>query len=325
VNAGTFCNADVIVAASAVVTRTIAGDTGGGSGGGKSDKSGKSGSDKSGKSSSDKSGKSSSSAKSSKSSEKSSKASSSSSKNSKTTSKASSSSSKTAQKSSKTTSSLSKTISSSSKSSGKSGKSGSSSKSEKSGKSGKSGAGNGGGTNPVTETFTAWAGDTAVGNGYYFSFSNDFCEPVEPILISVPNDQCYNIFAGNTGDFSPVGFVAADAPVGHLNTFAIGSGEAGFGTSFFPNNATSGAVVAAIASNRKTMQVYITPPTGYVVAMSNIYFGAAGNFVNVSPLEYGNSSFSPNAASVLVQLQDPLPATAEIAVHATMCLAGSAF
>jgi hypothetical protein len=165
-----FCNAEVFVAANAVVTRTVAGEP---NGDGKSDKSGKSG--KSGKS--DKSDKSDKSAKNSKSDK---------------SAKASKGKDKAAKKSK-------------GKDKNKSGKSGQSDKSGKSGKSGVSG-----GTGPVTETFTAWAGVTPVGNGSYFSFSNDFCvvePPVEPPLITLPSSACYNTYASSlawaTTSFDP--------------------------------------------------------------------------------------------------------------------------
>jgi len=200
VNAGTFCSADVIVAASAVVTRTIAGEPGGG---GKSDKSSKSG--KNGKSDkSDKSGKSGQSDKSAKNS----KSDSSSAKDSKGKNQSAKNGKSSAQNDS---SSLATNVVST-----KSGKSGQSNKSSKSGKSGATG----GGTGPVTQTFTAWAGDTVVGDGSYFSFKNDFCAPPPPV-ITLPR-TCYNTYARSAPvrSFVPIGIT--DASIGWVNSFPAG-------------------------------------------------------------------------------------------------------
>ncbi len=240
INADTFCNADVFVAAHAVVSRVIAGgDTGGGTGGGsgdgKSDKSGKSGkSDKSGKSC--QSGKSDKSGQSGKGSSKGSsgKGSSSSAKSSggKSWNAVSDYSSSTVAYAANG-SSKSSASNSSSKNKGSSGSS-SKGKSDKSGKSGKSGdshgshaghhhgsnqpcneggssgggssgGGSGGGTtNPVVQTESAWAGTLQINAGgswaRYFTFKNDFCEDEEEDPGVVLPQGCFNVFA--KGDLS---------------------------------------------------------------------------------------------------------------------------
>ena len=319
IDAGTFCSADVIVAASAVVTRTIAGEP---DGGGKSDKSGKSGksgqSDKSGKSGqSDKSGKSGQSDKSDKSV-----------KNSKAGkgSKGNSSAAKNGKGSSQNGSSSWASIGKSDKSgqsdkSGKSGQSGKSGKSGHSGKSGKSGGHNGGGTDPVTETFTAWAGDNLVGNGSYFSFSNDFCGPEEPPLITLPNDACYNVYAslfnGAPTTFSPVGF--ANPALGVLNTVTAVGGQAGRFVN--ANNVpVSNFLMQFIAPG--TVQLLASAPTGYELAKVNIFAGAAGSFSNVSPLSYGTSLTGPILPGQIVNLPATLPLSANIVIHGIICIAG---
>ena len=301
IDAGTFCSADVIVAASAVVTRTIAGEP---DGGGKSDKSNKSG--KSGKGSkSDKNSKSDKSDKNSKAS-KGSKGNSSSAKNGKGSSQNGSSSWASNGKSDK---------------SGKSGQSGKSGKSGHSGKSGKSGGHNGGGTDPVTETFTAWAGDTLVGNGSYFSFSNDFCGPEEPPLITLPNSLCYNTYASFPGGapaaFSPVGI--ADPATGWLNTVNVPSGSGG---QFLKSSGQPAGSLTAIFTSPLAMQLFTTPPANYEVAKVNVFAGSVGSFVNVSPLSYG-TSFTGAAAGLIISLTSPVVGKAELAIHAIMCPAGT--
>ena len=325
IDAGTFCSADVIVAASAVVTRTIAGEPDGGGKSDKSNKSGKSGksgkSDKSGQSDksdkSDKSGKSGKGSKSDKNSK-----SDKSDKNSKASkgSKGNSSSAKNGKGSSHNGSSSWASNGKSDKS-GKSGQSAKSGKSGHSGKSGKSGGHNGGGTDPVTETFTAWAGDNLVGNGSYFSFSNDFCGPEEPPLITLPNDACYNVYAslfnGAPTTFSPVGF--ADPALGVLNTVTAVGGQAGRFVN--ANNVpVSNFLMQFIAPG--TVQLLASAPTGYELAKVNIFAGAAGSFSNVSPLSYGTSLTGPILPGQIVNLPATLPLNSNIVIHGIICIAG---
>ncbi len=322
IDAGTFCSADVIVAASAVVTRTIAGEPDGGGKSDKSNKSGKSGksgkSDKSGQSDksdkSDKSGKSGKGSKCSKSdkSDKNSKAS----KGSKGG-KGNSSSAKNGKGSSHNGSSSWASNGKSDKS-GKSGQSAKSGKSGHSGKSGKSGGHNGGGTDPVTETFTAWAGDNLVGNGSYFSFSNDFCGPEEPPLITLPNTSCYNVYAslfnGAPSTFSPVGF--ADPALGVLNTVTAVGGQAGLFVNA-NNVAVSNFLMQFTAPG--TLQLLASTPPGFGLAKLNIFAGAAGSFSNVSPLSYGTSLTGPIVPGQIVNLPAPLPLSANFVIHGIMC------
>lgn len=306
IDAGTFCSADVIVAASAVVTRTVAGEPSGGKSD-KSDKSGKGGkSDKNSKS--DKSDKNSEASKGSK-------GNSSSAKNGKGSSHNGSSSWASNGKSDKSGKS------GQSDKSGKSGQSGKSGKSGHSGKSGKSGGHNGGGTDPVTETFTAWAGDTLVGNGSYFSFSNDFCAPEEPPLITLPNSLCYNTYASFPGGapaaFSPVGI--ADPATGWLNTVNVPSGSGG---QFLKSSGQPAGSLTAIFTSPLAMQLFTTPPANYEVAKVNVFAGSVGSFVNVSPLSYG-TSFTGAAAGLIINLTSPVVGKAELAIHAIMCPAGT--
>lgn len=316
IDAGTFCSADVIVAASAVVTRTIAGEPDGGGKSDKSNKSGKSGksgkSDKSGQSDksdkSDKSGKSGKGSKSDKS-DKNSKAS--------KGGKGNSSSAKNGKGSSHNGSSSWASNGKSDKS-GKSGQSAKSGKSGHSGKSGKSGGHNGGGTDPVTETFTAWAGDNLVGNGSYFSFSNDFCGPEEPPLITLPNTLCYNVYAsfpsGSPVAFSPAGL--ADPAQGWLNTLTVpGGASAPF---LRANGADSGSKFTAVLSPT-TIKIVTTVPTGYEVAKLNVFAGAVGSFNTASsPLAYG-ISITGGALGLIFDLAPRLTGSAEVVAHAIIC------
>lgn len=277
----TFCSADVIVAANAVVTRTVAG-----SGGGKSEKSVKSAKG----SKADKSAKNSKGSKDSKKEDKNSKGKDSSAKSGKgNTQTASTSSSK-------------------------------SSKSTKTSKSGKSGASTGGGTGPVTETVTAWAGDIPVGNGYYFSFKNDFC--VTQPVVKLFDAACYNVFAGIPGtaaSFTPVGFSQLDPAPGNgwINTFL----QPVLSTSFLnPNNAIAANLTALAFPGSGQLIVEITSvPLSYKVSMSNIYYGPSGSFNNVSPLSYGISTIGTGADNVIVALPGMPYPNADLVVHAMIC------
>lgn len=321
VNADTFCSADVVVAAGAVVSRTITGDdSDDDSDDGKSDKSGKS--EKSGKSG--KSGQSDKSAKSDKS-DKSGKAGGKNGKASKST------------------------------KSDKSAKSGQSGNTLEAGKghdkhSGKVGHGHGGceedgrgvghkdhsgvighghehnedcGGNGGTETVVAWAGSVAVGDGFTFSFTNDFCGAPVPMVV-VPQG-CSNVFArgiaSTSTPFSPVVGVAENIS-GYLNT--VDTAVGGFNFDLLNANAalqgTLLTIVDPLVTAPGTMLMHFGLNQGLALHSANVYLGAAGSFDNVSPLLYGVSvTGAPDQFSYTVAVPSSLPAQMDMVIHAVIC------
>ncbi|MDO9316838.1 MAG: hypothetical protein Q7V56_01400 [Gammaproteobacteria bacterium] len=319
VNVDTFCNAEIFVAAHAVVTRTVAGgsdddesDDDGDDG--KSDKSGKN--EKSGKAG--KSGKSSSASKSS-------------------TSSASSGKGTAYNAVASNSSSKGK-----SKASGKAGKSDQSGKADKSGqsnKSGKSGDQTGDGSSqPATQTESAWAGSMQIANGgswaSYFSFTNDFCAtPVDPYPVVVLPTSCFNVFGrGATSitepvtasGFTPVG--VTDTTNAWLNTYSS-SPSGYFGGDLVRDNGTIvGTFLAGLGGNSDfavelTLDSNASP--SLVVRSANVYFDTAGGYLDMSPLDYGLSLVGNGTGSLIQTV--PLiftPGIMDTIVHAVVCTAG---
>ena len=397
INADTFCNADVFVAAHAVVTRVVSGggSGGGGTGGddddddddhdhdhdhdhdddhdGKSDKSCKS--DKDGKSckseksekseKSDKSCKSENSDKSCKS-EKSDKDSSSKGKDKGSSSSAKSSGGKTYNATSSYGNSSNKSSASNSSSSNKSsgsssyGNSGSGSHAghkhgsnqpcnEGGSGGGSSGGGSGGGssgggsgggtTNPVVQTESAWAGTLQITPGgswaSYFTFKNDFCEPVVVDPGVVLPQGCFNVFVkGNTPGQSPLTSVSAFTPVGisdgatgYLNGFNTAGGGTGFAGRLLAagdvdiGGATVGYWDSAAPGVFKVRfnLTTTTNPTRYLHS-SRIYVGGTGSFANtVSPALYGLTDTAFPEVPVQTVVGSDLPAALDVVVQATIC------
>lgn len=285
INLGTFCNADVIVAASAVVTRTVAG-----SGGGKSDKSGIPG--KGGKS--DKSSKGGKSDKNSKNSK--------------------------AGKADKSVKSSTAKVSKAKSTKGSTNVA-SKGKSNKSGKSGKSGSSS---PVTETFTVWAGNNIVGNGSYFSFknAFCGPVTPPV--IALPNPACFNVFTGTSSTGtSFSPVGITrtSQDSLSGWINTFPAAQG--GFGAPFLKANGQSAGNLLAVLPGNGTMQVNITVPASLEVHSSNIYIGAAGSFANVSPLLYGTSSTKPNAASVLVNLPASLATNLDLVVYALLCPAST--
>jgi len=321
VNVDTFCNAEIFVAAHAVVTRTVAGgsdddesDDDGDDG--KSDKSDKSGKDgKSGKAG--KSGKSSSASKSGTSSASGGKG---------TAYKAVASNSSTKGKS---------------KASGKAGKSDQSGKTDKSGQSGKSGKSGDqtgdGSSQPATQTESAWAGSMQIANGgswaSYFSFTNDFCAPpVNPYPVVVLPTSCFNVFGrGVTSSTEPV-TVSGFTPVGvtdttnaWLNTYSSLPGYFG-GDLVRDNGAIVGTFLAGLGGPSAfavelTLDSNASP--SLVIRSANVYFDTAGGYQDMSPLDYGLPLVGNGTGSLAQTV--PLifaPEIMDTIVHAVVCTAG---
>lgn len=312
VNVDTFCNAEIFVAAHAVVTRTVAGGSGDNASDDddedeKSNKSGKGG--KSGKA-----GKSSSAGKSS---------------------NASAGAGK---------GTASNAVASTSSGKGKSNVSGKSGKSDQSGKSGKSGksgdqAGGGSGSGqPATQTESAWAGSMQIASGgswaRYFSFTNDFCadqDPVYPVVVLPAG--CFNVFGqGVTSSTEPV-TANLITPVGvtdtssaWLNTYS--SSPSGYfgGDLVRDNGAIVGAFLAGLGGNSDfsvELALDSNASPSLVIRSVNVYFNTAGNFQTMSPLDYGMPLVGNGTGSLAQTV--PLmfaPEIMDTVLHAVVCTAG---
>jgi hypothetical protein len=317
VNADTFCNAEIFVAAHAVVTRTVAGGSGDNGSGddGKSAKSGKS--EKSGKA-----GKSSSASKSSSSTASSGKG---------TTDNAVASTSAGKGKSSAAGKGKSNAA-------GKAGKSDQSGKSGHSGKSGKSGNQTGGGSgNPSTQTESAWAGSMQIANGgswaRYFSFTNDFCvEPEIPVVVLPPS--CFNVFGMGVEypdypvtatAFTPVG-VTGTASAWRNTYSASPTGVIG-GSLISGTGLIVGDFIAGLGGNSDVFaELYLdgSASPSLTFESANVYFNTAGAYQNKSPLDYG-LSLTGNTIGDPIFGGWPLNGTPEIMdtiIHAVVCSKG---
>lgn len=309
VNVDTFCNAEIFVAAHAVVTRTVAGGAGGNASDDddddddeKSDKSGKSG--KSGKA-----GKSSSAGKSSNPSAGSGKG--------------------TAQNA------VASTSSSKGKANvaGKDGKSEQSGKSGKSGQSGKSGDQSGGGsTQPATQTESAWAGSMQIASGgswaRYFSFTNDFCDNTDPKYpVVVLPQSCFNVFGRGVtstapvtvSNFTPVG--VTDTNIAWLNTYSSSTGYFG-GDLVRADGTIVGGFLAGLEGNPGfAAELWLNNANPSLkIRSANIYFDTAGFYQDMSPLDYG-SSLVGNGTGALVGAWalSMVPEQIDTIVHAVIC------
>jgi hypothetical protein len=213
----------------------------------------------------------------------------------------------------------------------KSGKSGYSSKgSDKSGKSGYSTKGShksqkDAEPSTTVRTESAWAGNIEIGDGgswaSYFTFTNDFCPQVE---IVVPQG-CYNTFMNATGQ-SRFGMVSNTlfAPIGTVNTtsawlvefknFSINRGV-------LSNDTGTQPAVGNVSTSNTTGARVVTFFTGNELVLSaNIYYGPAGSFQNVSPLEYGYHADNLNGASAFSMVLPLMTDTSyDMVVHAVVC------
>ncbi len=310
VNVDTFCNAEIFVAAHAVVARTIAGGSGDNAnddddGDEKSNKSGKGG--KSGKA-----GKSASGGKSSNASADSGKG------------------------------SANKAVASTAGGKGKAkatGKSGKSDQSGKSGKSGKSGDQSGGGSGqPATQTESAWAGSMQIANGgswaRYFSFTNDFCDDTDPEYpVVVLPAGCFNVFGqGITSETEPVtalGFTpvgVTDTTSAWLNTYSASPAGYFGGNLVRGNGAIVGAFLAGLGGNSDfavELALDSNASPSLAIRSVNVYFDTAGNYQTMSPLDYGVSLVGNGTGSLAQTV--PLmfaPEIMDTVLHAVVCTAG---
>ena len=228
--------------------------------------------------------------------------------------------------------------------SGKSGKGGYSDKSGK-GHSGKSGKGghseksskgdhhdnddcngdhNGGGTGTTVRTEQAWAGDIIIGEGSYFSFTNDFCPEEEPETEIVLPEGCFNLFMNGTGQ-TRFGVVSATP----FTPFGILDGATAWVNNSISSVGARGAMQASIGS-AGTAQ--LTPGEGdatlkitlsdadLIVMSANVHYSPSGSFDNILPLYY-DYTFEGNGTSSLTATL-PLVTTpnADLVVHAIMCV-----
>ena len=307
VNADTFCNAEVFVAAHAVVTRTVAGGSGdeaSGDDGDDDEKSAKSAkSDKNGKSG--KAGKSSSVS---------------------TSSNASAGSGK----------GMTHTVvASTSTGKGKSNLTGKSEQSGKSGKSGKSGDQSGGGSGqPATQTESAWAGAMEIASGgswaRYFSFTNDFCvDPEVPVVVLPP--ACFNVFGMGVEypenpvtatAFTPVGVTGTASA--WLNTYsALPAGIIGGSLISGTGLIVGGFIVGLGANSDVFAELYLDNSAipSLTFESANVYFNTAGAYQNKTPLDYG-VPLTGNAIGDPIFGGWPLNGAPEIMdtiIHAVVC------
>jgi len=205
---------------------------------------------------------------------------------------------------------------------------------------GSSGGGSGGGTtNPVVQTESAWAGTLQITPGgswaSYFTFKNDFCEPVVVDPGVVLPQGCFNVFVkGNTPGQSPLTSVSAFTPVGisdgatgYLNGFNTAGGGTGFAGRLLAagdvdiGGATVGYWDSAAPGVFKVRfnLTTTTNPTRYLHS-SRIYVGGTGSFANtVSPALYGLTDTAFPEVPVQTVVGSDLPAALDVVVQATIC------
>jgi hypothetical protein len=155
----------------------------------------------------------------------------------------------------------------------------------------------------------------------YFTFTNDFCPQVE----IVDPQGCYNTFMNATGQ-SRFGMLSNTlfAPIDTVDTTSAWLVE-------FRNTSTNRGVLSSdtgaqpavgnVSTSNTTDARVVTFSTGNELVLSaNIYYGPAGSFQNVSPLEYGYHADNLNGASAFSMVLPLMTATSyDMVVHAVVC------
>jgi hypothetical protein len=177
----------------------------------------------------------------------------------------------------------------------------------------------------TVRTESAWAGNIEIGDGgswaSYFTFTNDFCPQVE---IVVPQG-CYNTFMNATGQ-SRFGMVSNTlfAPIGTVDTtsaWLVEFRNTSTNRGVLSNDTGTQPAVGNVSTSTTTDARVVTFSTGNELVLSaNIYYGPAGSFQNVSPLEYGYHADNLNGASAFSMVLPLMTATSyDMVVHAVVC------